>query len=103
MVEKHQYKETIKIGSRLQTNSTRSSEQSNTVVESNGPGAGTSFDKDDSSVVVQVMYTPHELEAISEINEFEEDNQHKKRQNKRNDQGLTMRTANNLSDKKIPQ
>ena len=63
------------------------------MVESNGPGGGTPSDKGDSSVI-QVIGV-HELEAITEINEFEEDNQHKKRQNQLNDQGLIMRKANN--------
>ena len=63
------------------------------MVEGNGTGGGTPSDKEDSSGN-QVM-TTHKLEAISEINEFEEESMRRIRQSQRNDQGLAMSTANN--------
>ena len=63
------------------------------MVEGNGPGGGTPSDKEDSSGN-QVMANK-KLEAISEINEFEEESMRRIRQSQRNDQGLAMSTANN--------
>ena len=61
------------------------------MAEENGLGGGTLSDKEDSSV--NKVIASHKLEAISEINEFEEDSLRKKRQSQRNNQGLAISTA----------